>query len=125
MLAHGCVFWPGIDKAIEETVWQCETCMRFQAQNAATPLTPTPTLSHPWQICALDIFTLDGVDYFILDDFYSNLNLVHNLTAGQSNFAQVIHILEEWFCSHGTPEVLHTDNDSQYASAAFTDCSIE
>ena len=47
LLAHGCVFWPGINKAIEEPVWQSETCMRFQAQNAATPLTPTTTPSHP------------------------------------------------------------------------------
>ena len=48
--AHGYVFWPGINKAIEEAVWQCETCMRFQAKNADKPLTPTPTPSHPWQI---------------------------------------------------------------------------
>ena len=80
LLAHGCVFWPCINKAIEEAVWQCETCMRFQAQNAATPLTPTPITSHPWQICASDIFTLDGMDYPILADFYSKVILVHNLS---------------------------------------------
>ena len=48
LLAHGCVFWSGINKAIEEAVWQCETCMRFQAQNAATPLTQIPKPSCPW-----------------------------------------------------------------------------
>ena len=55
--ASGCVFWPGINKLIEEAVQQCKTCMRFLAQNAATPLTPTPTPipSCPWQICASDI----------------------------------------------------------------------
>ena len=47
LLAHGCVFWPGINNSIEEAVWQCETSMRFQAQNTATPLTLTPTPSHP------------------------------------------------------------------------------
>ena len=60
-------------------------CMRFQAQNAATPLTPTPTPSHPWQICALGIFTLDGMDYLILADFYSKVILACNLPTGQSN----------------------------------------
>ena len=97
LLACGCVFWPGINKAIEEAVQQCEKCMRFQAQNAATPLTPTHTPSHPWQICASDIFTLDGMDYLILADFYSKVILVCNLPRGQSNPAKVIHILEEWF----------------------------
>ena len=97
LLACGCVFWPGINKAIEEAVQQCETCMRFQAQNAATPLTPTPTPSCPWQICASDIFILDGMDYLILVlvDFYSKVILVYNLPTGQSNSAKIIHILEE------------------------------
>ena len=43
----GCVFWAGINKAIEEAGQQCETCTWFQAQNAAAPLTPMPTPSHP------------------------------------------------------------------------------
>ena len=68
---------------------------------------------------------MDGADYLILADFYSKVTLVHNLPVGQSNSAKVIHILEEWFCDHGTPEVLSTDNGPQYASAAFADCSIE
>ena len=125
VLACGCLFWPGIDKAIEEAVWQCETCMRLEAQNAATPLTPTPTPSYPWQMCASDIFTLDGVDCLILADFYSKVILVCNLPAGQSNSAKVIHILQEWLCDHGTPEVLCTDNGPQYASAAFAELSIK
>ena len=56
LLMHGCIFWPHINKAIDEVVHQCETCTRFQAQNAAAPLTPMPTPSCPWQMCASDIF---------------------------------------------------------------------
>ena len=37
LLVHGCIFWPGINKAIEEVVHQCEACIQFQAQNAAIP----------------------------------------------------------------------------------------
>ena len=48
LLTHGSFFWPGINKAIEEVVHQCETCTQFQSQNAAAPLTPTPTPSRPW-----------------------------------------------------------------------------
>ena len=32
----GCVFWPGIYKAIEEAVWQCETCTQFQVQKCCS-----------------------------------------------------------------------------------------
>ena len=65
LLMHRCIFWPGINKAIEEVVCQCEICTQFQAQNAAAPHTPTPTPSCPWQMCATDIFTLEGVDYLL------------------------------------------------------------
>ena len=65
------------------------------------------------------------MDYIILADFHSKVILVCNLPAGQGNSAKVIHILEEWFCDHGMPEVLCTDNGPQYASTAFADFSIE
>ena len=65
------------------------------------------------------------MDCLILADFYSKVILIWNLPTGQSNSAKVIHILEEWFCDHCTPEVLCTDNGSQYASAAFENCSIQ
>ena len=58
LLTCGCIFWPGINKSIEEDACQCEICIQFQAWNAATPLTPTPTPSHPWQMCASNIFAL-------------------------------------------------------------------
>ena len=31
LLIHGCVFWSGINKVMEEAVKQCEICTRFQA----------------------------------------------------------------------------------------------
>ena len=73
LLTCGSFFWPGINKAIEEVVCQCEACTWFQSQNAAAPLTPTPTPLHPWQMCATDIFMLEGVDHLVLGDFYSKM----------------------------------------------------
>ena len=70
LLACGSFFWPGINKAIKEIVSQCETYTWFQSQNAGAPLTPTPTPSLPWQLCATDIFTLEGVDHLVVGDFY-------------------------------------------------------
>ena len=121
LLACGCVFWPGINKAIEEAVWQCETCTQFQAQNAAAPLTPTPTLSHPWQMYTTDIFTLEGTDYLICSDFYLKMILVQCLPSSQSNTVKVISLLKEMFLKHGIPKVLYSNNGPQYVSAQFTE----
>ena len=76
LITCGCIFWPGINKAIEEVVHQCETCTQFQAQNAAAPLTPTPTPSYSWQMCTTDIFTPEGVNYLICGDFYTKIILI-------------------------------------------------
>ena len=76
LFTHGHVFWLGINKVIEEAILQCETCTWFQAQNTAAPLTLMPTPSHPWQMCATDIFTLEGTNYLICSDFYSKMILI-------------------------------------------------
>ena len=124
LLMHGSFFWPGINKTIEEVVCQCEACTQFQSQNAATPLTPTPTPLHPWQMCATDIFMLEGIDHLVVGNFYSKMILVQHLPPGQSNANKVISLLKEMFSEHGIPEVLHSDNGPQYASAQFANFCI-
>ena len=121
LFAHGCIFWSGINKAIEDVVCQWETCMWFQAQNAAMPLTPTPTPSCPWQMCASDIFALEGADYIICGDFYSKIILIWHLPSGQINTIKVISLLKEMFLEHGIPEILCSDNGPQYTSFQFTE----
>ena len=120
LLTCGCIFWPGINKAIEEVVHQSETWTQFQTWNVATPLTPTLTLSQPWQMCALDIFTLEVADYIICGDFYSKIILIWCLPSGQSNTTKVVSLLK-MFSEHGIPEILHSDNSPQYTSAQFAD----
>ena len=120
---HGSFFWPGINKAIEEVACQCEACTQFQSQNAAAPLTPTPIPSHPWQMCATDIFMLEGIDHLVVGDFYSKVILVSCLPPGQSNANKVISLLKEMFSEHGIPKVC-SDNSPQYVSAQFTNFCI-
>ena len=124
LLACESFFWPSINKAIEEVVCQCETCTQFQSQNAAAPLTPTPTPSHPWQMCTIDIFTLEGIDHLVVGDFYSKMIFVLHLPPSQSNANEVISLLKEMFSDHGIPKVLCSDNGPQYASSQFADFCI-
>ena len=124
LLVLGSFFWPSINKAIEEVVCQCETCTQFQSQNAAVPLTPTPTPSCPWQMCATDIIMLEGVDHLVVGDLYLKMIFVQHLPPGQSNANKVILLLKEMFSEHGIPKVLHSDNGPQYASAQFADFCI-
>ena len=72
-------------------------------------------------MCTLDIFTLEGADYITYGDFYSKMILIQCLPSGQRNTAKVVSLLKEMFSEHGIPEVLHSDNGPQYASAQFAD----
>ena len=120
LLTCGSFFWPILIKAIKGVVHQCETCIQFQSQNAAAPLTPTPTPSHPWQMCATDIFMLKGVNHLVVGDFYSKMIFIQCIPPGQSNANKVVSLLKEMFSEHGILEVLHSDSGPQYASAQFT-----
>ena len=124
LLVCGSFFWPGINKATEEVVCQCETCTQLHSQNAAVPLTTTPTPSCPWQMCATNIFMLEGVDYLVVGNFYSKMIFIRCLPPGQSNANKVVSLLKEMFSEHGIPEVLHSDNGLQYVSAQFADFCI-
>ena len=124
LLACGSFFWPSINKAIEEVVCQCETCTQFQSQNAAVPLTPTPTPSCPWQMCATDIFMLEGVDHLVVGNFYLKMIFIQHIPPSQSNANKVVSLLKEMFSEHGIPKVLHSDNGPQYVSAQFADFCI-
>ena len=123
-LACESFFWPGINKAIEEVVHQCETCTWFQSQNAVVPLTPTPTPSYPWQVCATNIFRLERVEYLVVGNFYPKMIFVWHLPPSHSNANKVVLLLKEMFADHGIPEVLHSDNGPQYESAQFDDFCI-
>ena len=124
LLTHGSFFWPSINKAIEEVVCHCETCTQFQSQHAAVPLTPTPTPSCPWKMCATDVFTLEGVGYLVVGNFYSKMIFVHCLPPSQSNTNKVVLLLKEMLSEHGISEVLHSDNCPQYVSTQFANFCI-
>ena len=115
----GCIFWPGINKAIEEVVHQCETCTWFQTQNAAAPLTPAPTPSCPWQMCATDILILEELttSYAVTStQRWSSSDIFQSEQHCQSHLTAQGNVLRAW-----NPEVLHSDNGLQYMSAQFAD----
>ena len=94
-----------------------------ESECCSTPHTCT-TPSCPWQMCATDIFTLEGINHLVVGDFYLKMIFVWCLPPGQSNANKVISLLKEMFSEHGIPEVLCSDNGPQYVSAQFADFCI-
>lgn len=48
------VWFPGIDRKVEDAIKHCEACQRTVVENKTPPLVMTPLPSGPWQSAAMD-----------------------------------------------------------------------
>ena len=113
-----CTWWPGLQKEVYNMVKQCQTCAKQNTQTCE-PLLPTKLPAYPWQRVALDLFTLKGVNYLVVVDYFSRFPEVKTLTTTTSE--KIILSLKEVFSHHGIPETLVTDNGPQFTSQEFID----
>nr|XP_034322405.1 uncharacterized protein K02A2.6-like [Crassostrea gigas] len=73
--ARNIVYWPNINRDVDEMISQCNTCMDFRNQNPKEPLVSTPIPEGPWQTVGTDLFTLHGSDYLVVTDYYSRYGI--------------------------------------------------
>ena len=69
--AQDIVFWPGMNKAIEEMIAKCDTCQEYQTSNPKEPMVTGQIPTKPCEIVATDIFSWNGNDYLLIVDYYS------------------------------------------------------
>ena len=71
-LARMFVWWPGMDREIEETVKHCAECQQAQPSPPAAPLDPWPWPTRPWARIHIDFAgLLDNRMYLIIVDAHS------------------------------------------------------
>ena len=119
--ARQCVYWPGINKDIEQLVEACATCQRHRPQEPRQPLKPTPPPEQPWQQLRADFMTYDGSEYLVIVDYYSKMPIVRKIPTSQCNSAKTITVLKELFAEHGIPEEIRSDNGPQFANHLFAE----
>ena len=110
-LARSFVWWPGIDKQIEERVASCETCQPFRNSQPPVPLHPWEIPHPPWESLHTDI--AGSKMFLLLINAHSNWLEVKLSTAISAN---TIEHLRTLFATHGLPKMLVTDNDTQFTS---------
>ena len=114
--AQTSVWWPGVSKQITDLVKRCPECTRDATPNKE-PLMPTSLPDHPWQKVGSDLFTLKGVNYLLVVDYFSRYPEVVQLKSTTSQ--SVITSLKSVFSRHGIPATLFSDNGPQYNSHEF------
>ena len=113
------VWWPGIDKEVEHYVKNCKACLLMSTENRHEPLNPTPLPDRPWQHIAVDICgpLPRGESLLVAVDYYSRLFEI--AMSYSTSTAKVVICLDNWFTSHGLPELIVTDNGVQFTSTEF------
>ena len=117
-LARGIVWWPGIDKDLEEKVAACEACQ-------VNHISPTPVLLHPWEFPSRPWSRVHvdfdgpflGKQFIILVDASTKWLEVGIVVSPSSQ--QAVKFLRSVFSTHGLPDILVSDNGSAFSSSEF------
>ena len=113
------VWWPGIDRDVEQYVKTCHGCQLVGLPNRPEPMKPTELPAGPWQDLAVDLLgPLPSGDYVLVCvDYYSRyyeIDIMRDVTA-----ERVVRSLDRWFLTHGLPVSITSDNGPQFIAETF------
>ena len=115
--ARESLFWPGMSAEIKEMITACETCRTYETTPQKETLMPHEVTSRPWEQVGADLFTLNGTEYLVTSDYYSNFFEIDRLPNTRSS--TVITKLKNHFARYGCPERVISDNGPQFYSDEF------
>jgi transposase InsO family protein len=116
--AKSCVYWPGINKEIEQLVNKCEVCQNNQRSQTSEPLQSHDIPQRPWETVGTDLFHFDGAEYLIIADYYSKFPIIRKIN-GHSTSAAIVKLTKQIFSEQGIPAKVVSDNGPQYSSEDY------
>ena len=117
--ARKVVYWPKMNRELEDFISKCETCNTFQPAQPKEPLICHDIPQRPWEKIGCDIFTFNNRDYLCTVDYFSDYFEIDELHKAKTG-AVVIGKLKKRFATHGTPDTFHSDNSPPFNSHEFS-----
>lgn len=111
------VWWPGMSKQIDDLVRNCNECVK-ERKNKVEPLISSILPDRPWQKLCTDLFELNGKTYLIIVDYFSRYPEIALLNSTTST--SVITHMKSCFARHGIPDIVMSDNGTQFSSNEFS-----
>jgi hypothetical protein len=114
-LARSIIWWPGLDKDIEGVTTNCQACQEMAKAASSSPLQHWASPDRPWSRIHIDLAgPIDGSWLLVIVDAYSKWTEVHIMSKTTS--AAIIKKLRQTFTIHGLPDLVVTDNGSNFVS---------
>lgn len=117
-LARSYIWWPGLDKEIEDMIKSCMSCQMTQVSPEKANLIPWNPTTKPWSRIHIDFAgPIHGQFLFIIIDSFSKWVEVFVTKTTTSDFT--IRKLRETFSRYGLVDVIVSDNGRQFTSNDF------
>ena len=117
-IARSYVWWPGIDKEIENITKSCDGCSKIQNNPSKVSLHPWEWPSSPWQRIHIDFAgPFLNQNFLIMVDAHSKWPEVFPMK--KITTSTTIEILRTVFARNGIPEQIVSDNGPQFTSREF------
>ena len=117
-LARSYVWWPGIDKNLEEKVKTCPTCQEHQRSPPPAPIHPWEFPERPWSRIHIDYAYIDNQNVLIVVDAYTKW--IEAVRVANATAAATVTAMRRLFATYGIPETVVSDNGTQFVSEEFT-----
>ena len=112
------IYWPGLDNDIDNVILNCQQCQDHLLRNVKKLIFQKSQPARPFQEVAVGLCSYAGHDYLIMVDCHTDwpdiIPMTHNTTASQITTA-----LRQAFCRTAIPDVLWSDDGSQFTSHHF------
>lgn len=117
-LARSYLWWPGLDKEIEDEVRQCEQCQRYQRNNPEDKnYTGWPKMQNNWYRLHTDFFHFMGNNYLLIVDSTSKWIDIYLMKSCDAE--SVFDKLRIAFGTFGLPHQLVSDNGPPFNSFRY------
>ena len=117
-LARSYVWWPKMDTNLEEKVKSCATYQSHQETPPCSPLHPWEWPGRPWSRVHVDYAgPFMGKMFLLIIDAHSKWMDIHCVNSATSSVT--IDKMRSTFASHGLPEIVVSDNGSNFVSSEF------
>ena len=119
-LARAYLWWPGMDKDIEQCVKLCKECQSLRKMPPAAPPHPWVRPDRPWSRVHIDYAgPFLGKMFLLAIDAHSRWLEIH--ATNTSTSTATIERLRKTFASVGLPDVIVSDNATTFMSEEFTE----
>ncbi|CAH8624674.1 unnamed protein product [Dicrocoelium dendriticum] len=127
-LARSYVYWPFMDRQLEQLAKSCGNCATASRAPPKTELRSWPKPTKPWSRVHVDFAgPINGQNFLIVVDAYSKWPEVFLMRSTKTS--ATVSRLRQIFSRFGCPETLVTDNGAQFTSATFMEfcqrCAIK